>query len=144
MSENLPTVLTDDIKNKIADLVAGGLDPEKDKEKIALEIGIPVEHLKSLFLKERQELLLRKAELTSKELLEIDLDQPNLEAKFGPRKLALLKLKQTQAQFILESLGKDIGYSKRTEVTGAGGEAISIREVIFNAPMMPVKNNEKD
>ncbi len=52
---------------------------EDDKDEIAERLGMPLDHLKRLFQTERQEMLLRKAELTSKELLEIDLEQPNLE-----------------------------------------------------------------
>ena len=125
----------------MTELVASGMNPETDKEKIATALGVPVAHLKKLFLVERQELLLRKAELTLKELLELDLDQPNLEARFGPAKLKLLKMKQEQAFFVLESLGKDIGYSKRTEITGKNGEEIRIKEIIFNAPLMPVQKD---
>jgi len=140
MSELLPDVLTDDIKNKMHELVASGLNPETDKQKIADALGIPVDHLKKLFRQERQEILLRQAELTLKELLELDLEQPNLEIRFGTAKRNLLKMKQEQAQFILESLGKDFGYSKRTEITGKNGEEIRIKEIIFNAPIMPNGN----
>lgn len=137
MSSELPVTLTKEIKDQIATLIANGLTMENNREEIAAELGIPLAHLKQLFMQERQELLLRKAELTSKEILEIDLDQPNLEAKFGSAKIKLLKIKQAEASDIRESLGKDFGYSKRTELTGAGGGAIAVKAVVFNAPIMP-------
>lgn len=139
---NLPAILTKDIRDQITELVKEGLDMENNKEEIAERLEIPLDHLKKLFRDERQELLLRKAELTSKELLEIDLNMPNLESKYGRAKINLLKLKQAEAQFIRESLGKDVGYSKRTEVTGKNGEEIRIKEIIFNAPLMPGKKND--
>lgn len=37
---------------------------------------------------------------------------------------ALVKIKQDTAKFITERLGKDDGYSSRSEVTGKGGESI--------------------
>lgn len=140
---DLPQVLTKEMKEQISDLVLGGLNPETDAEEISEALGMPLDHMKRLFMQERQDLLLRKAELTSKELLEINLDQENLEAKFGPRKIALLKLKQAEAQFIRESLGKDIGYSKRTELTGAGGGAVVVKSIVFHAPVMPGDNPRK-
>lgn len=133
----LPQVLTKEHKTKIQSLLESGLDPEIDAIEIADSIGIPLDHLKKLMREERQDLLLRKAELTSKELLEIDLDQKNLEAKYGKARIALLKLKQAESQFLRESLGKDLGYSKRTEVTGANGGALVVKAVVFNAPIIP-------
>lgn len=143
MQEDLPQVVTKEMKQQISELIEGGLTMEDDKEEIAEKIGVPLSHLKKLFQQERMEMLIRKAELTSKELLEIDLNQPNLEVKFGPAKIRLMKLKQAEAQFIRESLGKDQGYSKRTELTGANGGAIAVKAVIFNAPIMPTPPSPK-
>ena len=113
------------------------LNPEKDQLEIAKHLDIPVDVLKDMFIKDRQDRLIKKAELTSEELLDIDLDDPNIERKYGKGKIQVMKIMQQEAQFIRESLGKDQGYSKRTEISGKNGDAIKIQEIVFSAPVMP-------
>lgn len=140
-----PITLTKEIKQQIADLVAGGLSVETDKAQIAEAIGIPLETLKELFIKERQDRLLKKAEQTSEEILDIDLKDPNLDRKFSKAKIQIIKTKVNEAQFIRETIGKDIGYSKRSELTGKNGEEIRIKEIIFNPPVFAKAiEHEKD
>jgi len=141
--EPTPTILTKEIKDKITSLITiEGLDPENDKQKISDAIGIPVDILKNLFIKERQDRLLKKAEQTSEELLDIDLNDPAVERKFGKAKLQIMKLQLVEAAFIRETLGKDMGYSKRNELTGKNGEEIRIKEIVFNAPVIPNKTDK--
>lgn len=138
--QETPTILTKEIKNKITALIDSGLDPENDKQEIANQLGLTVEILKSLFIKERQDRLLKKAEQTSEELLDIDLNDPAIERKFGKAKLQIMKLQLAESAFVRETLGKDSGYSKRNELTGKNGEEIRIKEIVFNAPVIPNKN----
>jgi len=141
--EPTPTILTKEIKDKLTSLITiEGLDPENDKQKISDAIGIPVDILKNLFIKERQDRLLKKAEQTSEELLDIDLNDPAVERKFGKAKLQIMKLQLVEAAFIRETLGKDMGYSKRNELTGKNGEEIRIKEIVFNAPVIPNKTDK--
>ena len=142
-----PTILTKEIKQKIADLVTSGLDPEKDKQQIAEILGLSPEVLKDLFMRERQDRLLKKAEITSEELLDIDLNSKEVERIYGKNRVAVMKLKLAESQFIRETLGKDTGYSKRNEITGKNGEEIRIKEIIFNPPVMvkhPPKSIDQD
>src|SRR3954469_17657742 len=75
-----------EIKQKIAIYIEEGLDPEKNKKEIAERLGITPARLKELFISERQERLLKKAEKTSEELLDLDLNSPDLERKYGKTK----------------------------------------------------------
>lgn len=130
----------DEIRERIAVFVdKHGFDPVKDRAKIAAHLDISVSELKEIFIKDRQERLLRKSELDSEDLLDLNLNDPELERKFGRAKLNIMKLKQTERQFLMETLGKDSGYSKRNELTGKNGEEIRIKEIIFNAPIIPQK-----
>lgn len=144
MATELTTKMTiEEIREKLAVIIEEGeLSPEKDKQKIADRIGIPLEELKEMFTRDRQERLLKKAELTSESLLDIDLNAKDIEQKYGRNKVQVMKLMQAEAQFIRETLGKDLGYSKRNEITGKNGEEIRIKEIIFNAPVIPNAKND--
>jgi hypothetical protein len=131
--KELPDVLTKELKEKIKTLHDKGLD----RDAIAVSLDMPREHLKMLFMQERQEELLKKAEMTSDMILSIDLNSPDIRIKYSKEKIQLLKLIQAEAQFIRESLGKDQGYSKRTELTGANGKEIKIAQITFTAPVAP-------
>lgn len=129
----VPTVLTKKMKKKIDKLIID--NPNIEKHEIAKLMNIDPEVLKELYIKDRQEELLRQAEITAKELLGIDLMDKEVEKKFGKARLNLLKLKQNESQFLRETLGKNIGYSKRSELTGADGGEIRIASITFNPPM---------
>lgn len=133
--EEQPTELTQEIKDKIDKIITE--NPKINKKDIALKLGITSEVLKDLYIKERQEEMLKEAEIFSKSLLKINLDDPEIERKFGKAKLALLKLKQVESQHIKETLGKDVGYSKRQELTGKDGGDFFVKAVVFNAPTIP-------
>jgi hypothetical protein len=65
--------------------------------------------------------------------MSINLNVPNIEDKYGKSKLALMKMRQDESQFIRETLAKDV-YSKRSEVTGKNGDAIKIASITFEPP----------
>lgn len=128
-------IMTTELKDKISVL----LDQGKGSGEIATILNIPLENLKDMFQKDKAERLIKKAEKDSEGMLDLDLSQPDLERKFGKNTLALMKLKQNERFFILETQGKDMGYSKRSEITGKNGEEIKIKEIIFSAPVMPTQ-----
>jgi len=129
----VPTILTKKMKKKIDKLIVD--NPNIEKHEIAKLMNIDPEVLKELYIKDRQEELLKQAELTAQELLGIDLMDKEVEKKYGKARLNLLKLKQNESQFLRETLGKNIGYSKRSELTGADGGEIRIASITFNPPM---------
>ena len=122
----------DEVKQKITTFLEEGLT----REEIVEKLNIPVSVLKDIFAKERQDRLLKKAEQTSEDLLGLDIDDPHLLQKYPRQKIKLIEMKMKEAEFIRETLGKDYGYSKRSEVTGKNGGEITIKEVIFSAPVI--------
>lgn len=126
-------ILTTEIKNKILALSA----EKKSLEEIASILDIQIDDLKELFQKERRERLIRKAEKDSEFLLDIDLNDPKLRTKYTKSEIALMKVKQDESQFILETLAKDQGYSKRSELTGADGKEFIIKAIVFHPPVIP-------
>lgn len=72
--------------------------------------------------------MLSKAEKVLQETLEMNTEN---HIKIGEKVVvkqdpALVKIKQDTAKFLAERLGKNEGYSTRTEVTGADGEGLQI------------------
>lgn len=75
----------------------------------------------------RRDRKLMKAEMFSDELLDMSVRQPVITedgVQYDVINPHILRTKQKEAEFVRETLGKDIGYSKRSELTGAGGEAL--------------------
>lgn len=74
--------------------------------------------------------MLDKAEKVLEECLEMPVSIEKLEGRGEDAELvvktdpALIKIKQDTAKFIAERVGKNEGYSTRTELTGAEGEAL--------------------
>lgn len=67
-----------------------------------------------------KELHFKTAKKVSSEIL-----NSSFSRKYGGRKVIndkVMSVVQRQAQFVLETLGKEEGYSKRTELTGKGGK----------------------
>mgnify|MGYP000895630447 CR=1 FL=1 len=59
----------------------------------------------------------------------------------------LLKIKQKEAEFIRETLGKDKGYSKRSELTGKEGGAVEVKntnETLDNLVLQLVEANKQN
>lgn len=68
----------------------------------------------------KRERLLKKSEKLSEEIL----DLPHFDDD-GRTDTNILRVKQKESEFVRTTLGKDEGYSSRTEVTGRNGEPIS-------------------
>lgn len=71
----------------------------------------------------KQERLLKKSEVLSEEILDIDHNSGN---KIDTD---ILRVKQKESEFVRKTLGKDEGYSDRTELTGKDGKAIEISQI---------------
>jgi hypothetical protein len=84
----------------------------------------------------KKERLIAKAEKISEEIFDVNLNDKKIESKYGKVKLTLMKEKLNEAHFILETLGKSQGYSKRQELTGADGGEIRIASIVFAPPIM--------
>jgi endo-1,4-beta-mannosidase len=74
--------------------------------------------------------MLGKAEKVLDEMLEMPVDIQKVEGYGEDKELviktepALVKIKQDTAKFIADRLGKDEGYSQRTELTAKGGDRL--------------------
>lgn len=79
--------------------------------------------------------LLVKAENALEDTLDMPIEVQKLEGYGDEKELvvrtepALIKIKQDTAKFIAETVGKDEGYSKRTELTGKDGGAVEIKDI---------------
>lgn len=60
----------------------------------------------------------------------------------GKEQADLLRIQVDAAKHITKTLGKDEGYSERSEITGKDGEEIRVSEIVFNAPVVNPKSNE--
>lgn len=80
--------------------------------------------------------MLDKAEKVLEECLEMPVSIEKLEGRGEDAELvvktdpALIKIKQDTAKFIAERVGKNEGYSTRTELTGAEGEALIPKPIL--------------
>lgn len=72
----------------------------------------------------KNERFVRMAESLSKEILN---ETPHKD-DIGSINSRILSIKQKEAEFIRETLGKDGGYSKRNELSGPDGGAIEIKD----------------
>ncbi len=77
----------------------------------------------------KREVLLNNAERASKFILNM-LNKKNTRTDTN-----LLRLIQKESEFVRETLGKSLGYSKRQELTGRDGEDLVIKSIIFHPPM---------
>lgn len=62
-------------------------------------------------------------------VLEQTLDMDTFDEKISKHDSSLLKIKQDSAKFVASTLGKDEGYSNRTEQTGKDGGAIEVQQI---------------
>lgn len=104
--------------------------------KSAVEAGYSESHAETITTekwfqdKVRRIGLLSKAEKVLDEMLDMPVLVAEWEGKGEDAELvvntepALVKIKQDTAKFIAERVGKNEGYSSRTEVTGADGESL--------------------
>lgn len=138
MSDITPT-LTPQILDEILELIEKKFSPTQ----ISKKVNIPLPALKDIFLSHRRDRLLEKAEQFSESILDLDIK------KFNSSHEKALRLKQAEASFIRSTLGKDQGYSSRSELTGAAGGAIQIKEIVLhlptpNVPPAPTSVENKD
>ena len=96
--------------------------------------------------------LLNKAEKVLEETMDISHMKRKI-GMFGPIKdpitkedvyeidPAVLKIKQDTSKFIAERVGKNDGYSSRSEVTGPEGEPLKITGIEYITPKEDVKDN---
>jgi len=116
MDEKTTLSLRDDeVKNKIRTLYMDG----KSMYEISDILGIPkgtidsaywrnTHNIRDFFNDLKKELFLRKAEKVSNEIMALQ----------GDKNAKILSIKQKEAEFLRETLGKDQGYSKRIETIG--------------------------
>jgi uncharacterized protein YaaR (DUF327 family) len=71
-------------------------------------------------IKWRNERLLKKAEKISNEIL--DMGHVSDEGRVDSN---ILRVKQKESEFVRETVGKDFGYSKRSELTGKDGKDLT-------------------
>lgn len=123
----------------------------------AIKAGYEEEYAKTITVTEwfvakvRRLNMLDKAEKVLEEML--DLDTTNQKVIDGEvyiqKDAALAKIKQDTAKFIAERVGKNDGYSSRTEITGKDGEAIKtemipddkFREILTAYANKPTREN---
>lgn len=115
MLDTSPSLQNDDVKNKIRTAMLGG----KEILQIQNEMEIPAGTWDACYWRNTQgfrdfidnvkkQRFLKSAEAVSEEITNIDAQ--------GSAKL--LAIKQKEAEFLRETLGKDMGYSKRIETIG--------------------------
>lgn len=66
----------------------------------------------------------------------------NIKGTDGKPQADLLRIKTDVAKHITKTLGKDEGYSERSEITGKDGQEFRISEIIFNPPVVNPKSDE--
>jgi len=128
--ETEPTYLTPEIQEKMDKIITE--NPKIHKTEIAKQLGIDPILLKDLCIKDRQEDLFKQAEEFLQSISKINIKEVG---SYTKSQIQIMKIKQTQAMFILETLGKDFGYSKRNELTGKDGNEIRIASISFNPPI---------
>jgi transposase-like protein len=117
------TSLTKELKAQITELYESG----REYSEISTIVGIDLETLKTLYIQERHDRLIKSAEHFSEDLLKINKTDKSVNTK-------LLSVKQKEAEFVRSTLGKDLGYAKREELTGRNGGAIEIASIVFHPP----------
>ena len=126
-----PSTLTDEVLTKIQDMLLSG----KTEKEVIQELEIPrstwytwrhdnYDYFRTNVLDWRREYKLVQADKVSDEIFNAVAIDDN-----GKADVTLLNLKQKEAQFIRETLGKD-NYSKRNELTGKDGT--ELRQITIN------------
>jgi hypothetical protein len=126
-----PTGLTEEVLTKIKDMLLDG----KSEKEVIQQLGIPrstwytwrhdnYNSFRSNIIDWRKEYKLEQADKVSDEIFNAIAIGDN-----GKADVTLLHLKQKEAQFIRETLGKD-NYSKRNELTGKDGT--ELRQITIN------------
>lgn len=109
----------------------------ENAQQSAIEAGYSEDHARNITLqgwfKERVSKLKRKDMLSKAEkVLEKTLNY-STEDEEGKVKVDLLRVQTDVAKTVVTTLGKDEGYSSRSEITAKDGEALQINLIKFNA-----------
>jgi hypothetical protein len=129
------TLLSDDLQNKIITGVLEG----KTYRALMAELGLKestfynwlwndYKGLRQRVNEAKREVILRETEDISNQIRRLD----TLDDK-GRHNAKLLAIKQKEAEFLRETLGKD-EYSKRQETTGADGTPLSVNVMQYTKP----------
>lgn len=123
-----PTLLTEELTLQIRKLVLQGVPYNEIQATLNIIdntwdswVYRDTQGFRGLLTEWKKERLIRKAEKLSDEIL--DADHIDEKGKFNTD---VMRVKQKEAEFVRETLGKDTGYSKRNELTGKNGEALAI------------------
>jgi hypothetical protein len=102
----------------------------------SMKAGYTVSSAKNITLtgwfKERKAKLRRKEMLSKSEMVlndTLDMDTTNKEGAIDPQ---LHKIKVDVAKTLVTTLGKDDGYSTRSELTGKNGEEFTVKSIVIN------------
>jgi len=130
MGAGRPSDLTEEVFEKIKEGILDGLDYAETAKYSGIEIGTFYAwtyknycNLSDKIEVWKHERMLRLAEITSNKIQTLPINGED-----GKVDKELLKIKQKEAEFIRETLGK-IHYSKRSELTGKDGEAIKTENI---------------
>lgn len=128
-----PTDLTEEVTLKIRALVLSGVKYKDIQEKLDIPdntwdtwVYKDYKDFRKNLISWKQERLLKKSETLSEEIL--DIDHMN---KKGQVNTDILRVKQKESEFVRGTLGKEEGYSTRSELTGKGGEDL-VKTIIIN------------
>lgn len=123
----------------------------------ALKAGYTREYAESILCKDlvwladfvgKKKRLLTKAENALEETLDMPVEVQRIEGYGEDKEVivrtepALVKIKQDTAKFIAETVGKEEGYSKRTELTGKDGKAIEINQISYERAKDIIRRGE--
>lgn len=141
-----PSLMTDELVLKIRKGVLAGqkyIDIQRDLEILPTTwdqwVYKDYEGFRQKLNDWKAERLLRKTEKLSEEILDM-----SHENDIGKVNTDVLRVKQKESEFVRETLGKNEGYSKRIEQTGAGGKDLKITfDSVFEneTPSKPENNS---
>lgn len=123
-----PTLLTEELTLKIRQQVLEGVNYKVIQSSLDINentwdtwVYKNYQGFRDTLMEWKKERLIRKAEKLSDEIL----DAEHIDEK-GKLNTDIIRVKQKESEFVRETLGKDVGYSKRNELTGKNGEALAI------------------
>jgi transposase len=138
-----PSDLTDELTFQIRNLVLEGFMYKDIQSQLDISSNTwdtwvyrDTQGFRDNLIKWRNEKLLKKAEKISNEIL--DMGHVSDEGRVDSN---ILRVKQKESEFVRETVGKDFGYSKRSELTGKNGGSISV-EAITGMKIIPEINGD--
>lgn len=129
-----PTDLTDEVTLQIRALVLQGVKYKEIQEQLRIPdntwdawVYKDYKDFRKNLSSWKRERLLKKSEKLSEEIL--DINHINGE---GDVDTDILRVKQKESEFVRQTLGKEEGYSTRTEMTGKDGKEFEVKTIIIN------------